>query len=510
VTASDAPAYAPSWYTDTMVVAPARAALTADLDIEVCVVGGGLAGLTAAREIARRGLSVAVLEARRIAWNASGRNTGFVLPGFAQSMDVVARRVGLAHAKALWRLSEEGADYVRATIQDTGMPGVDPVAGGWLKVAKTDDAEDDLALVRLIAQDFGGAIEGWSVERVRDLLRSAHYFHAVHFPQAFHIHPLNYALGLAAAAEAAGARIFEATPALSIDPDGVRKRVATPSGRLRASHIVLAGNVHLGAVMPRVAGTLLPIWTYVATTVPLGARLAEAISYPGAVSDTELADNHYRTVGGDRLMWSGGMTTWAADPRRYARRLKADIERTFPQLRDVAIEQVWSGVLGNALHRMPQIGELAPGVWLASGFGGHGLNTTAMAGNVIARAIVEEDDTWRRFLPFDLVWAGGRTGRAVAQVHYWWYRARETYKARQARRREDERRRAEAQASPRAVEWAAMHAQPTVPKPSGEPAEDMNAPPMAIEQSAAAPGEATQTATQPEDASAVSAPRGAP
>jgi gamma-glutamylputrescine oxidase len=437
--ASAQPAYARSWYTDTMVPAPARARLTADLDIEVCVVGGGLAGLTAAREIARRGWPVALIEARRIAWNASGRNTGFVLPGFAQPMDVVAHRVGLPQAKALWALSEAGLDYVRTTINDTGMPGVEVGEGGWLKVSKSGELEDDLAEVRLLGQEFGAAVEGWPVERVRAALKSRHYFHGVHFPQAFQIHPLNYALGLAAAAEAAGARIFEETPAISIDPDGVRKRVVTPSGLVRASHIVLAGNVHLGAVMPKVSGTLVPIWTYVITTAPLGARLDEAISYRGTVSDSERADNHYRIVGGDRLMWSGGMTTWPADPGRYVGRLQADIARVYPQLGEVAVEHIWSGVLGNALHRMPQIGELSPQVWLASGFGGHGLNTTAMAGNIIARAIVENDDTWRRFLPFELIWAGGRAGRAAAQVNYWWYHARELRKARQAVDRENAR-----------------------------------------------------------------------
>jgi hypothetical protein len=256
---------------------------------------------------------------------------------------------------------------------------------------------------------------------------------------------------------------------------------------VRASHIVLAGNVHLGAVMPRVSGTLVPVWTYVVTTAPLGARLEDAISYRGAVSDTELADNHYRIVGGDRLMWSGGMTTWEADPRRFVPRLQADIARVYPQLGEVAIEHVWSGVLGNALHRMPQIGELAPNVWLASGFGGHGLNTTAMAGDIIARAIVENDDTWRRFLPFDLVWAGGLTGRAAAQVHYWWFHAREQRTAGEARHREDEHRRAKAEAALRAqaplraqaAAEAAKFEQARVGVTPASQAEDLYAPPIA-------------------------------
>jgi glycine/D-amino acid oxidase-like deaminating enzyme len=381
---------------------------------------------------------VAVVEADRIAWSASGRNTGLVLPGFAQGIDIIAKRVGLDHAKSLWALSEAGLEYVRATVRETGMPGVDLVEGGWLKVATTDATDRDLAMVQLLAQDIGAAAEGWPTDQVRDVLRSNSYFHAIHYPGAFHIHPLNYALGLAAAAEQAGARIYELTPALSIDTEGVRKLVVTPAGTVRAFRIVLAGSVHLGGVMGRVTGTLLPVWTYVATTAPLGDRISEAIRYQGAVSDTDLADNHYRIVGGDRLMWSGGLTTWEANPKSFVRQLKGGIERVFPQLYPVEIEHIWTGILGNALHRMPQVGELLPNVWLASGFGGHGLNTTAMAGSVIARAIDEGDDTWRLFLPFELVWAGGRIGRFAAQMHYWWSRSRERSKARQARNREAE------------------------------------------------------------------------
>src|SRR5260370_22566985 len=145
-------------------------------------------------------------------------------------------------------------------------------------------------------------------------------------------------------------------------------------------------------------------------TGALGARLADAIAYRGAVTDTDLASNHYRILGNDRLLWSGHTTTWEADPKRFVRRLKADLTAVYPQLVDVEVEHAWSGVLGNALHRMPQIGEVSGGLWLASGFGGHGINTTAMAGNIFAQAIVEGDDTWRLFAPFDLLLAR-RTAR---------------------------------------------------------------------------------------------------
>ena len=146
-------------------------------------------------------------------------------------------------------------------------------------------------------------------------------------------------------------------------------------------------------------------------TEPIGEMLHEVIRYRGAVSDTDRADNHYRIVGGDRLQWSGRMRAWEANPRFVARALATDIRRNFPDLGKVEVAHLWRGTLGRTVHRMPQIGEIERGVWVASGFGGHGLNTTAMAGELVARGIVEGDQTWRLFAPYELVWAGGMLGR---------------------------------------------------------------------------------------------------
>jgi glycine/D-amino acid oxidase-like deaminating enzyme len=380
------------------------------------VIGAGLAGLTVAREVAARGWSVAVLEAGRVAGAASGRNGGFVLPGFAEGVGDMTERVGLDHTKQLWALSEQGVDYVRRTIEAAAMPGVDPVPG-WLYVSKTDNAAAQRAEVERLRW-IGAEVEFWPSERVRAVLPNPRYFNALYFPRAFHIHPLNFALGLAALAETSGARIFEDTPALSIDPAGVRKRVVTPAGRLRAAHVVLAGNVQLGRLVPRLAATLLPLTSFVLVTEPI-AGLSDIVRYRGAVSDGARADNHYRIVGGDRLQWSGRMRAWEAEPKRFVRGLLADIRRNFPALGKVEAAHVWRGTFGRTIHHMPQVGELEPGLWIASGFGSHGLNTTAMAGELIARGIIEADETWRLFAPYELVWAGGALGRAMAQGVYW-------------------------------------------------------------------------------------------
>ena len=424
-----------SWYAATAVVAPERPPLAADLDVDVCVIGGGLAGLTAAREIARLGWSAVVLEAKRVAWSASGRNCGFVLPGFAADIRRIVERVGLDHAKSLWALAEAGLEYVRRSIRECEMPEVHPQPG-WLEVSKVDTGDEMIALVGLLGQEFGELVEGWPAERVREVLRTDRYFHAIHYPRAFHIHPLNYALGLARAAEEAGARIFEQTAAVEIDPAGVRKRILTPAALVRASHVVLAGNTHIAGLMPQLAATLLPVTGYVAVTEPLGARLAEAIAYAGAVSDSRYANYHYRIIDGDRLMWAGGGGPFARDARPVAETFKAAIARTYPQLGEVKIAYAWSGTMGFSVHRMPQIGEISPGLWVASAFCGHGLNTSAIAGNLVARAIAENDDAWRQFLPYDLVWAGGRLGRAFAQAKFLVRNWREEFEAGQAQRRE--------------------------------------------------------------------------
>lgn len=449
--------YGHSWYAATMVEAPPRPALSSDLDVDVCVIGGGLAGLTTAREVARSGWSVVLLEAGHLAANASGRNTGFVLPGFGADADKIVARVGFERAKDLWTLSQAGLDYVRKAVRTECGEGVDP-RDGWLYVSKKDDTDEFVNYVGVLGE-LGCEIEGWSTERVRAVLRSERYFYAINFLRAFTIHPLNYALGLAAAAERDGARIFENTPALSIDPSGVRKRIVTPGARLRANHVVLCGNVRLKSLMPTLAATLVPMTTYVVTTAPLGERLAEVVGYRGGVSDGDRADNHYRIVGGDRLMFSGRSTTWPRDPRHYVGALTADIKRTYPQLGTVDVDYAWAGTLGITIHRMPQIGELGPGVWLASGFGGHGLNTTAMAGNLIARAIVDGDQTWRQFTPFELVWAGGIFGRTAAQARTWLKRLRDSVEERRAEAREVAHRQARRAASEqRERQFAAAHA----------------------------------------------------
>jgi glycine/D-amino acid oxidase-like deaminating enzyme len=397
-----------------------RSRLSFDLDADICVVGAGLAGLTVALEAARLGASVAVLEGRHVGWNASGNQLGTVMPGYGLPVGELIERIGFEDTRELWSLSKQGADLVRANATEELMPGIG-LSEGALEVSNVDVGDQLISRLQMLGEDFETEVEGWQVDRVRDQLKTGHYFHGVYYPKAFQVDGRKYVHGLAALARRAGARIFEDTPVVSIDPSGIRKRIVTPSARLRASHIVLAGNIHLGAPLKRLSETLLPVWRYAAVTAPLGERLTEAITFQGSVTGSDGVD-HFRIVDGDRLMWASPETTWAARPQRFAGAIARRIRTIFPQLGKVEISDVFGGAVGQTVHGMPQIGQLRRGLWVTSGFGRQGLNTSAMAGQLIARGILWGDERWRLFSPFELVWAGGPTGRVAGHVVGLWGR----------------------------------------------------------------------------------------
>ena len=333
------------------------------------------------------------------------------MPGYSLPLADLIARVGFDDARELWALSKQGADYVRAQAAEDVIPGL-ALSDGALEVSNVDAGDRLISRLQMLTEDFATEVEGWQADRVRDVLRTTRYFHAVHYPTAFQIDGRKYIHGLAELARKAGVRIFEETPVVSIDAAGVRKRIVTPQARLRASHVVLAGNVHLGEASRRLSDTLLPVWRYAAVTAPLGERLAEAVTFQGSVTDSDGID-HFRIVEGDRLMWASPETTWEARPQRYAGALRNRIRTIFPQLGKVEITDTFCGAIGQTVHGMPQIGQLRPGLWVASGFGRQGLNTSAMAGELLARSMFANDDRWRLFSPFELVWAGGTTGRVA-------------------------------------------------------------------------------------------------
>src|SRR4030095_11385520 len=211
---------------------------------------------------------------------------------------------------------------------------------GALEVANVDVGEALISRLQTLSGDLDTEVEGWQLDRVRSELRTDRYFHGIYYPKAFQIDGRKYVRGLATLARRAGARILEDTPVVSIDPSGIRKRIVTPSARLRASHIVLCGNCHLGAPLRRLSETLLPVWRYAAVSEPLGERLHEVIAFKRSVMDSDGID-HFRIVDGDRLMWASPETTWDARPKRFASAVQRRINTVFPRLRTGAVSGVF-------------------------------------------------------------------------------------------------------------------------------------------------------------------------
>lgn len=410
--------YPASWYAATRDADKVRTPLATQEQADVAVVGGGFAGLHAARLLAERGKRVVLLERRRIGWGASGRNGGFVGPGYAQRSGALIDRLGLDHARQLYAQSQRGVAIVRESIAELGRPDI-LMGTGKLSVSRTDQGAGFAERTRRLAEQLGASFEPWETTRVRHVLATERYHQAIHDPTSFHIHPLNFALALADEIERLGGVVHETTEAIELTRDGSSWRLRAAHGSVHAPHVVLAGNADLGAVQPRLARAVLPVATYVAVTEKLGPRLGEAIRWPGAISDTRRAGDYYRIVDGDRLLWGGRITTDTTEPRRLREMMRGDMLSVYPQLGNIDIAYAWPGIMGYAPHKMPQVGEIEPGLWVCSAFGGHGVAQTAAGADAVAAGILGDPSRCRLFAPFGTGWAGGAAGRAATQLAYW-------------------------------------------------------------------------------------------
>ena len=410
--------YPASWYAATRDSSPDRASLSGRIEADVAVVGGGFAGLHTARLLAMRGRQVALIERRRIGWGASGRNGGFVSAGFAARSGALIDKLGLDHARKLYAQSQRGVAIVRAALDELGRPDI-RMGSGKLTVSRTDQGAGFADRTRALAERLGASFEPWETDRVRAVIATPRYHQAIHDPQSFHLHPLNFALALAHDIERLGGKLYERSDARGLQRQGAVWRLRTADGEVAARHVVLAGNADLGHVHRRIAGAVLPVATYVAVTAKIGARLADFIRWTGAISDTRRAGDYYRIVNGDRLLWGGRITTDTREPPRLREMMRRDILAVYPALGDVRIEYAWPGIMGYAPHMMPQVGKIEPGLWVCSAFGGHGVAQTAAGADALAAAIAGEDDRYKLFQPFGTGWAGGPLGRIATQLVYW-------------------------------------------------------------------------------------------
>ena len=421
--------YPATFYSRTLTDPATRPALSGAVETDTVIVGGGLAGLTTALELAREGVSVVVLESESIGFGASGRNGGIASPAFACGGDAIAARVGPEAARALHRLTIEGVQRLRTNIDALGITGADPLPG-LLNLRRFDRSADLHSYAEEFARDYGYHFTYMDRDAIADRLATGRYLHGLRDANAFHIHPLNYLRGIAQEVERLGGRIFEHSAALGVDLS-TTKSIRTAQGKVSARRAVFATGGYTGPLIPRLKHAVLPIATYMMLTEAAPDLLARTIQTREAVLDDRRASDYYRRVdGGARLLWGGRITTRAASPSGVAKELRAAMLDVYPQLEPLKTELAWSGLMAYARHLMPQIGQLQPDVWHITAFGGHGLNTTAIAGKILAEAILDQSERIRMFAPFALNWAGGPIGLAVAQLTYWGLQAQDWWRER--------------------------------------------------------------------------------
>ena len=419
--------YIDCYYAQTANPAPERAALTGEVEADVCVIGGGLAGLNTALGLLERGRLAIVIEAERIAWGASGRNGGFVGRGFPADLDKVIKRIGVDQVRKLQSFTVEAVDLIRRRITENRIA-CSPVVSGMLRAWWTNNADEPRRICDDLQRKLGVEVEFWPREQLRQTLVSKRYFDALYYPQNFHFHPLNYALGIADMIERKGGRIFESSRVTRLDLDGPVKTVHTAGGRIKAGTVVVACGGYIDGLHRKLNGALQSVATYVMVTEPLGDRLRTAIRSNHSVIDSRFDFDYYRPLLDTRIMWGGGITIRRSDPPDLRQMMLKKLLTVYPQLEGVRVESAWSGLMGYPKHSMPQLGEVSPGIWYAMGFGGHGMGTTTMSGELVAAAIAQADDRYKLFAPFGLDWTGGWLGLGIVELVYRYYRFRDWLK----------------------------------------------------------------------------------
>lgn len=376
-----------SYYAATAVGVPDLPRLDEDIACDVCVIGGGFTGLSTALHLAERGYDVVLLEAERVGWGASGRNGGHLGSGQRQDQQTLERALGVDAANTLWAMAQEAKATVKERIRRHQIS-CDLKPGILHAGHKAKHAEWFARYADKLRTDYDYPhIRPVSREEMSDMLGTRVYHGGNLDTDAGHLHPLNYALGLARAAGEAGVRVFEGSRVIGYErksPAAVRTR----DGCVTADHVVLACNGYLDQLERRVNGRIMPINNFVLATEPLGEEGALALIRDDvAVADSKFVIDYFRLSADRRLLFGGG--------ENYTRRFPGDIKsfvrkymlRVYPQLVDMRIDYAWGGTLAITLKRMPHFGRLDPNVFFAQGFSGHGVALTALAGKLMAEAV---------------------------------------------------------------------------------------------------------------------------
>ncbi|RVT48985.1 NAD(P)/FAD-dependent oxidoreductase [Rubrivivax albus] len=422
-----------SYYAATAARGAAHPPLSGSATCDVAVVGGGLAGLSAALDLKARGFDVALLEAREIGFGASGRNGGQAIHGLACDQDVIEAQLGLDEARRVWAMSIEALDLLRARISDHRI--ACDWRDGYLGLATSARKGRALAgWADRIEAVYGYPLTRITPAEVPDWIASERFHSGVHDPQSGHLHPLKYTYGLAEAAQRAGVRLHEGTPVLGLQTHRDGAVLRTPQGDLQARQVLLAGNVYLQDIAPGLAPELgpriMPVGTYIACSEPLGeARATALVPSRSAVCDTDFVLDYFRTTADHRVLYGGRVSYSTMTPADLPESMRQRMLTTFPQLAGVKVDYAWGGFVDITMNRAPDFGRLAaaPQVYYLQGFSGHGLALTGLAGRLVSEAMA--GDAGR----FDLLgrlkhrpFPGGRALRTPALVlGMAWYRLRD-------------------------------------------------------------------------------------
>ncbi|HBO1619577.1 Gamma-glutamylputrescine oxidoreductase [Pseudomonas aeruginosa] len=404
--------------------------LEGEVVADVCVVGGGFSGLNTAIELAERGLSVVILEAKRIAWAASGRNGGQLIRGCGHDLSKFERYIGTDGVSTLDQLGLDAIDIVKRRISMYGIKC--DLAWGFCELANTPAHYDGFIeeKVALEAAGYPHKLELVSPHEMERVVASKRYVGGLIDHGSGHLHPLNLALGEAVVANMLGVNIYENSAATSISY-GKTVRVQTSKGHVLAKSLVLAGNAHLGDLVPQLGGKVLPAGSYMIATEPLSEAEA-AVLIPGnrALCDQRIGLDYFRLTAERRLIFGGACRYSGTDPVDITAYMRPKMLKVFPQLVDKQIDYEWGGMIGIGANRLPQIGKLPehPNVYYAQAYSGHGLNMTHMAGRLVAEAIYQNESSG-----FDLFAAvphrafpGGRRFRTpLLALGMMWYRLKE-------------------------------------------------------------------------------------
>lgn len=379
---------------------PALPPLAEHVVADVCVIGGGYAGLSAALELAERGYSVVLLEAQRLGWGASGRNGGQVLVGFgADGERAIERQLPGTEARQAWDASVRGVELIKERIARYRID-CDYVSGALSLAVKPNKMRALDAWGRHVAETYDYPLLWIAPHEMPDWVASARYFAGIADQRSGHLHPLKYCLGLAKATQQAGVAIYEDSPVFRLER-GAQPIAKTAQGQVKARFMILAGNVYLaeyGDLAPRLSARIMPVGTYIVATEPMGRARADALlPKRTAVSDTNFALDYFRIGADTRLLFGGGDSYTGTTPANLVDRIRKRMLGVFPQLSDLAIEYAWGGFVDITMNRAPDLGRLGNNIYFLQGFSGHGLAFSGMAGLLVAQAIAGQAEQFDVF-----------------------------------------------------------------------------------------------------------------